>query len=181
MCALGTFDISDLIMYSQPVAYFITIRTYGTWLPGDQRSYTHHSYYKHGMKHREPRLGLEEHAKAIRSDRALVLDNAARAIVSDAIRGVCEHRGWILTALHVRSNHVHIVVQADCKPERAMNDFKSWSTRALRVESAIDHDRKVWARHGSTIYLFKDREVAYAVWYTNESQDGERFEMPTHE
>ena len=179
MCALGTIDITGLIMYSQPLGYFITIRTYGTWLPGDERSYTHHSYDEHCSKHRDPSPGLKAYAEGLRSQEAFVLDDAGRDIATDAIRDVCEHRGWTLAALHVRSNHVHVVVQAGCKPERVINDFKSWSTRALREANAIERDRKVWARHGSTIYLFKDREVAYAVWYTDESQDGERFEMPT--
>jgi REP element-mobilizing transposase RayT len=30
----------------------------------------------------------------------------------------CAHRGWNLLAAHVRSNHVHVIVEAEIRPER---------------------------------------------------------------
>jgi REP element-mobilizing transposase RayT len=32
-------------------------------------------------------------------------------------------------AAHARTNHVHIVVDADVPPERIMNDLKSYASR----------------------------------------------------
>jgi hypothetical protein len=38
------------------------------------------------------------------------LDQIRRDAVWEAIHEVCTHRGWSLLAVHVRSNHVHMVV-----------------------------------------------------------------------
>ena len=48
------------------------------------------------------------------------LDQIRRDAVLEAIRGVCAHRGWSLLAAHVRSNHVHTVVEAEVPPERVI-------------------------------------------------------------
>jgi REP element-mobilizing transposase RayT len=88
--------------------------------------------------------------------------------VLDALREVCAHRGWSLLAAHVRTNHVHVVVEAEIQPEKVMNDFKAYSSRMLnRMEGA---PRKRWARHGSTRWLWKDQDVRDAVRYVIDEQ-----------
>jgi len=47
------------------------------------------------------------------------LDQDRRDAVVEAIQKVCGQRGWSLLAAHVRSNHVHTVVQAEVPPERS--------------------------------------------------------------
>jgi REP element-mobilizing transposase RayT len=44
------------------------------------------------------------------------LDTDRRATVREALREVCLHRGWSLWAAHVRTSHVHSVVEADVSP-----------------------------------------------------------------
>ena len=41
------------------------------------------------------------------------LDQTRRDAVLEAIQEVCVHRRWSLLAAHVRSNHVHTVVEAE--------------------------------------------------------------------
>ncbi|HMO53422.1 MAG TPA: transposase [Tepidiformaceae bacterium] len=92
---------------------------------------------------------------------------AMRAVIERAIDEVCAHRNWALLALNVRSEHIHAVVTAPgCTPERVMNDFKSYSTRQMREPSLVSPSGRVWARHGSTSYLFEEDDVAMAVDYT---------------
>ena len=43
----------------------------------------------------------------------------------------CAYRGWNLLAAHVRSNHVHIIVEAETRPEKIMNEFKAYASREL--------------------------------------------------
>jgi REP element-mobilizing transposase RayT len=80
-----------------------------------------------------------------------------------------------LEAVAVRSNHVHLVVGAQQAPERVMNAFKSWATRALTGAGALERGAKVWARHGSTRYLWQSDAVSEACRYVLEQQGGERF------
>jgi hypothetical protein len=67
--------------------------------------------------------------------------------------------------LHVRTQHVHTVVRSLVKPERVLNDFKAWSTRALREAHLHAADARVWAGHGSTVYLWSARQIEQAADY----------------
>ena len=91
------------------------------------------------------------------------LDQDRRDAVLEAIQEVCRQRGWSLLAAHVRSNHVHTVVQAEVPPERVMNDFKAYASRRLNRLRADEPDRKRRARHGSTRFLWKPEHVSAAI------------------
>jgi REP element-mobilizing transposase RayT len=56
------------------------------------------------------------------------LDQIRRDVVMHAIEEVCVHRGWSLLAVHVRSSHVHTVVEAEVAPERVVKDFNQSSS-----------------------------------------------------
>ena len=72
----------------------------------------------------------------------------SRILVRDAIVDVCKFRGWILYALHVRTNHVHGIVDAEASPSRIFNDWKAYSTRSLRDAGASAPDRMHWTHGG---------------------------------
>jgi REP element-mobilizing transposase RayT len=80
------------------------------------------------------------------------------------------YSGWNLWAAHVRSNHVQVVMEADVRPERAMNAFKSYASRGLNLLGSDEPDRKRWARHGSTRWLWKDADVREAIQYVVSEQ-----------
>ncbi len=93
------------------------------------------------------------------------LDQTRRDAVLEALQEVCAHRGWSLLAAHVRSNHVHTVVAAEVPPERIMSDFKAYASRHLNRMRLDEPNRKRWARHGSTRWLWKPRHVSAAMQY----------------
>ena len=150
-----------------PLAYFITFRTHGTWLHGDQRK----SVDRHGKNvFGSERISLDP-TFSVLMDRNMetepvILDGPHRAVVDAAIRKVCLHRELRLYALNIRSNHAHSVVWAPCPPERVMGAFKANSTRELREAGLIARDRRVWSRGGSTRFLWKPHNVERAVAYT---------------
>jgi alanyl-tRNA synthetase len=98
------------------------------------------------------------------------LDGTQRSTVERTIREVANHRGWEIHALHVRTNHVHVVVTAQEAPERVMSDFKSYATRRLREGGLVGDDVHPWSRHGSTRYLWNERDIADACEYVDERQ-----------
>ena len=51
-----------------------------------------------------------------------------------------------------------------------MNEFKSYASRALNRTGREAPDRKRWARHGSTRWLWKDEDVRQALQYVIEEQ-----------
>jgi len=93
------------------------------------------------------------------------LDKDRRATVLDALHEVCSHRRWSLWAAHVRTNHVHVIVEADVRPENVMNALKSYASRNLNRLGIDGPERRRWARHGSTRWLWKDEDVQDAIRY----------------
>ena len=155
-----------------PRAYLITFRCYGTWLHGDERgSYRRSSKAIGGVVHIPPRPRLKIAELDHLRHRPARLTKSQRWVVEEAIRDVCEHRTYLLRAINVRTNHVHTVVSALKAPEPILEAFKSYSTRALRKNGLVGKNVTPWARHGSTIYLWKEEDVAKAVEYVVFGQD----------
>jgi REP element-mobilizing transposase RayT len=103
----------------------------------------------------------------------IMMSAAMQAVVDATIREVAAHRGWELLVLSVRTNHVHVVVESNDKPEKVMNEFKAWSTRRLREAGLTSPQSPVWSRHGSTRYLWNDCAITEASRYVAESQGAE--------
>jgi REP element-mobilizing transposase RayT len=152
---------------AHPLEYFITFRTHGTWLHGDQRG----SVERHGRNvYGTPRISLDP-VFSVKMDRNMVfkpviLDGRERTIVEAAIRSVCDFRRYSLIAINVRTDHAHSVVSAAVGPNVVMNAFKANATRELRAAGLVDSNGKVRSRGGSTRYLWKPESVERAVRYT---------------
>ena len=161
-----------------PLAYLITIRTYGTWLHGDERGSvdTQSRYNVYGAVRRPRDRGLQKRMEENLSGRTVAFNREQRISVEAAIREVCANRTYPLHALSVRSNHSHAVVSALCKPEPVANAFKSYATRVLREAGLISPDSRVWSRGRSRRYLWDDRSVAAAIDYVLYCQGDEEFE-----
>lgn len=157
-------------MVNPQLGYFITFRTYGSWLHGDERGSVDRTHNQFGTPMLSPNRGREAFDRHARAAAPFELETAQRGVVDDAIRGVVAHRGWSLHALGVRTNHAHVVVTAGQSPEHVMNSFKSWATRRLRESGLVDASQPIWSRHGSTIYLFRPEKMAEKIRYVNECQ-----------
>jgi len=159
---------------SFPLAYLITFRCYGTWVHGDKRgSMDRQGHNVYGTPRIPPNQKLEQADIEGLQYPPVILDAAQRDAVEGAISEVCEQRGFRLDAVNARTNHVHAVVAAGCRPERVMNTFKSYATRRLRECGLVSPDTKLWARHGSTRYLWKPHHVEKAIDYVLYGQGDE--------
>ncbi|MFO0838971.1 MAG: alanine--tRNA ligase-related protein [Phycisphaerae bacterium] len=154
------------------VAYLITFRTYGSWLPGREGTVD-----RDRNEPGTPTLPDDERRERSEFERLksapVTLDAAGRAVVERTVHEVAEHRGWTVHALDVRSNHVHVVISAPETPERVMNDLKSYSTRRMVEAGLLPPETRAWARHGSTRYLWTADDCRGACKYVSEGQGGE--------
>ena len=145
--------------------YFITFSCYGTRLHGDETGTVDRH---HNIPGNRPLSTNAQRASAERermTHEPYALDQGRREAVLEPVREVALHRGWNLLAAHVRTTHVHIVVQAEVPPERVMNDFKAYASRRLDLLSHDPSGRKRWARHGSKRWLWKYQDVLDALRY----------------
>jgi REP element-mobilizing transposase RayT len=154
-----------------PLAYLITFRTFGTWLHGDERgSMDRHGKNIYGTERIAPNTEFKSRMRENLDEPEFLLNGKQRSTVEKAIRHVCEFRGYVLIAINVRTNHVHIVISAAAKPETIINAFKSNATRELRAAGLVGKDKSVWSRGGSRRYLWKPHHVEAAVSYVVSGQ-----------
>jgi REP element-mobilizing transposase RayT len=150
---------------SDPIAYFLTWHTYGTWLPGHAQGSVDEEHRQFGTPFVAPDSQRVARNAAGLVHPSVTLDKPWRTAVQAAIVEVCTYRGWILAALHVRTTHVHVVVAAQAPPEKVLNDFKAYATRRLRREKLAEASLRVWAGHGSTRYVWNDKQLDEVVDY----------------
>ena len=145
--------------------YFITFVCYGTRLHGDEAGSVDRDHNAPGHPFVEANPARLDMKRRQMEQAPYVLDVLRRATVLAASQEICLYRGWKLWAAHVRTNHVHIVVEADVLPEMIMNSLKSYASRSLNRLAEETKDRKRWARHGSTRWLWNDTDVQEAIRY----------------
>jgi REP element-mobilizing transposase RayT len=156
----------------EPIAYLITFRTYGTWLPGDERGSIDKYHNTYGGPRAVPSNARERvHSERLKSH-PFYLNAGSRRSVEDTIREVCEFRGWAMIALSVRTNHVHVVVSGAASSGKILNDLKAYSTRRLKEAGEWQYDHSPWVDKGSRRNLWNEEHVASACDYVINGQGG---------
>jgi hypothetical protein len=154
-----------------PLGYFLTWTCYGERLHGDDRG----SFDDRNNTVDSPPIPPNPEWRAWEAEAMtgapVSMDERARRIVHDTIIAHCRLRGWSLHSLNVRTRHVHVVVSCgEIDPEPVMGQLKAWCTRRLREAGLIAGDSAVWARHGSTRYLWSRHGIDDAVAYVRDRQ-----------
>ena len=174
-----------------PIAYFLTWVTYGTWLPGDVRGWVE---YKRGWQFPRPTLEADCESRLTKDAVRLTLDE--RRVVEWQIGETCRHRGWHLHAVNCRTNHVHVVVTApETRPKKIRVDLKSYATRRLKSLDRKRETRSVsegqsehrngarketrsvsegqhwWAERGSIRWVFSQDDLESVIHYVMDGQE----------
>ncbi|WP_442509227.1 transposase [Novipirellula sp. SH528] len=148
------------------IAVFITWTTYGTWMPGDFRGWR-----KHHAKPQLPRPLLAEWCRIQMKGEAVLLEPHDRETVEQACQKHCDYRGWYLFAVSARTNHVHVIVAADEKPQKVRDQLKANCTGSLRQQETPLHADRTWTKGGDCEILDTENEIEATVIYVNDAQD----------
>jgi len=159
-----------------PLAFFFTIRTYGTWLPGDERGTVDRDHNQYGAPLLEPDPQRANRSRQTMRFPVLLLTPKMRAAVTASIQDTCRFHGWELFEVAVRTNHAHLIVEfADQPPEQMLQKLKARATRALHEQGLLDQDRPLWVSGpGSRKYLWTESDISDAATYVREHQDEPR-------
>ncbi|MCU1326377.1 MAG: hypothetical protein JWN34_1747 [Bryobacterales bacterium] len=143
--------------------YLITFSCYGTHLHGSESGSVDRNHNVFGSRI----IGAHGDTAAAEHEfmhqASYEIGASERNEVLQAVKEVCGYRSWLLLAAHVRTTHVHAVLEADVKPEQVMTAFKSYATRRLNQGKNASGSQKRWSRRGSTRWLFTDEAVRKAV------------------
>ena len=152
----------------------ITFRTYGTWLHGDVRGSVDLKNNAFGTARIPHTPARKDHVRSIAIGEPVLLNAKMRSCVEAAVRETCEKRGWRLLAIHVRTNHVHVVVETGTlKPTVALSAFKANATRVMRENDCWESQETPWVDKGSRRYLWTEESVLRAVDYVINGQGDE--------
>ena len=116
------------------VTYLITFACYGCHLHGEETGSVDPAHNVPGTPLLESNPARAAWEEQHMDQPPYSLDRICHQAVLQAIQEVCGHRGWNLLAAHVRSNHVHTVVEAEIPRERVMERFQD-----LRQPPAESH------------------------------------------
>lgn len=158
------------MQYSQPVAFFFTVTTYGTWLHGDARGSVDRKGKALASHYLAPNETLEAIRRGQMVQEPLLLDAAMRGCVQRAIESFCRYKSWVVLALNVRTNHFHLMTPCHGPSEKMLQAIKAAATRALREAGLVNADRRVWTSGGSARKCFTPDDVASAKEYVVNGQ-----------
>ncbi len=159
--------------------WLVTSTFYGQWLPGDEHgSVTNVRDLRTGEpespKRREHARPGDEYESAIPGLQRAAMEQMKGPVVSlelpkaeellDQLQETARHRGWVLHAVSIMSNHLHIVVEAPpaVDKDQLLRDFKSYGSRRLNRCFGRQPSGTWWTDSGSARVV---RHLAAAIFY----------------
>ena len=88
----------------------------------------------------------------------------------DAILDTSRVRSWRVHALHVRTNHVHGVVDSELPGSRVIHDWKAYAPRALRSAGLVSAERIIWTHVGAVQLIRSNEHLRLAIRYVLDRQ-----------
>jgi REP element-mobilizing transposase RayT len=112
----------------------------------------------------------EKYNRKLLSHPPVKLKSRQRKLIEKAIRETCKTRKWKFWVTNVRTNHVHTVVSALCKPEYIRSALKASATRKLREGGCWRSSKSPWVEKGSIKWLWTERDLINAIVYVEYDQ-----------
>jgi len=166
---LTEIDLHDIVqidiipIMSKIVGYMVTWRTYGSWLPGDERGYVIDGQILHGD------LKILERNKKRQKSPTVKLNKKEIHLVRQTILNEAKRIGQKIVALTVCTNHVHLTARANTKSiEDIVGRYKSITTRALWV---LGRKGRIWTKGYDKRFCFSEEELKQKIQYVNRHLD----------
>jgi REP element-mobilizing transposase RayT len=148
-----------------PVAFFITFRTYGTWLHGDPRGSADRFHNRYGSPRLAPNRLRLQYEQGLLKRPPVRLTVKQRGAAADGIREICKKRNRQLWVVNVRTNHAHSVVTANCDSRKVRSTLKANATKVMRERGGWRSEESPWAAKGSRVSLWTEKELINAIVY----------------
>ena len=159
--------------------WFLTSTTYGTWLPGDARGSVTTVCDGPGprVRHNTPGTPVEEEMPALQASARQALKGPPIFLIqeqADALLAQFQEtaacRQWLLVAVAIMANHIHIVVgvAGDPDPSVLLGGFKSYGSRALNRRWGKPASDSWWTESGSKRKLRDEQALLNAIAYVKQ-------------
>ena len=164
--------------------WLLTWTLYGTWLPGDERgsvtairegdqSTPRIHLNRPGTAYVESLPAIKQTAKTLMKGPPIFLSAEQAEILLIQFLETANYRNWILDAVAIMTNHVHLVVtiDGDPEPEQLLRDFKSYGSRALNQRWGKPLNGTWWTNSGSKRKLPNESARHSAIDYVLKQHD----------
>jgi REP element-mobilizing transposase RayT len=162
--------------------WLLTTTFYANWLPGDVRGFVsrvrddrpedrttpvRREHDVPGTLYDADMPGLHHSAQQCLRGTPIRIDEEKAQVLLHQFQETAAHRGWMLRAVAIMNNHVHLVVsvQSDPDPTKMLGDFKAYGSRALNARWGKPPGDRWWTYAGSKRKLPDERAVQAAISY----------------
>ena len=157
--------------HEQAFAYFLTFRTYATYLHGDRRTTIDpkHNLYNAPKLEHNPKL---HHAMQLQcNETPFILTLSQCHTVLNSFRDTAAYFHWEIYAAHIRTNHAHIILNSTISKEKTLMKLKAYATQSLKKKhNELENRKKFWTEHGSTRNIWSAEAAFPALYYVVEQQ-----------
>jgi REP element-mobilizing transposase RayT len=161
--------------------WFLTWTTYGSWLPGDRRGFVGQLRDDNDLPYIHDLPGtpcdadvpqLEKAMRAAMNGPPIRLTHDQATTVTAQFHETAAYRNWLLLAVGVMANHIHIVVgvPGDPEPDKLLHDFKAYASRRLNRNWARPMNGTWWTESGSKRKLRDEQAIREAVKYVQDQE-----------
>lgn len=131
--------------------WHVVLSTYGSWLPGDARGFRSkdHKIHSSGDYKSPPPRGEHEGLHIYHRSRvgSIVLTDAEKPLVGNALWDRIEERGHRILVLAVARTHAHFLAELPIE-HKAMKHEVGEAKRVSSLAVTLEHPGGVWAREG---------------------------------
>lgn len=165
-------------MYDPNQRYWLlTWTTYGTWLPGDDRGFVSpvrkSSFDKWqrqnvpGTDYSRSMSGLKNASEFRLKCPPIFLSHPHARMLLQQFHETAEYREWQNVAVAIMRTHVHLLVSVpgDPAPDKILQDFKAYGSRALNTKWEKPMSGTWWTESGSKRKKWNYVAVVNAVSY----------------
>lgn len=137
-----------------PLAYHITVGTYGTRLHGDSRGTVDRSM----NHHREPIIGRDEvwrrEEESLLAFAPVILTVPQRGVIEAILPEICVKGGWQYHIAAVQPDHMHVLLSSPQEGKAVRRLLKRWVSQAISEKWPLEPGRLWWAECGSIKWIW---------------------------
>ena len=137
---------------SEAIGAFLTFTTYGTHLHGSETGSVSRTQRNLGAPMVPWNAAFRDQAKRLLQPE-FTLEKSDRLRALHSVVNSCACRGWHLFCVHVRTNHIHVISQADVPVDQMLIYLKARATKELKAY--YPSRQRFWTKRGSTRYLWE--------------------------
>jgi REP element-mobilizing transposase RayT len=151
-----------------PLGYHITWGTHGGRLHGSARPYVDRDHNEYGAPFPPTDPQRENAARDRMREAPVTLSPEERLAVEQFIRELAQRYNWVIHAIAVQSDHVHVVVSAPREGEALRDALKATASRGLNKLFGV---QTWWAENGSAKYIWTASYLKSASKYVMDQCD----------